>query len=167
MGLSPIGLPRDPGHLRSSNLGECIPALPFCHRTLVAALPKPGYPKQIKHLGDHVRARRIDLGLRQLDVADRLGAEKDTVRNWEVGRTEPEIRFLPAVIAFLGYNPLPESNTPGGEIERRRLSLGWSQSQLADRAGVDPATIRRVEADTKGMARRSRTRIKTALGPTE
>lgn len=72
-----------------------------------------GTPKHLKHLDDHVRARRIDLGLRQRDVADRRRAEKDTVRNWEVGRTAPGLRFLPPIISFLGYNPLQEAKTRG------------------------------------------------------
>ena len=84
------GLPSWPqGH-------PCVAILPA---GLTAKIPKPGYPRQLKHLGDHIRARRIDQNLRQLDVADRLGAERDSLRNWEKGRTEPDVKFLPAVIA--------------------------------------------------------------------
>ena len=138
--------------------------MPFCHRTLLATIPKPAYPKQIKHLGDHIRARRIDLGLRQLDVADRLGVKKDTIRNWEISRTDPEIRFLPALVDFLGYNPLPMPKTLGQEIQRARFSLGWSQLELAIRAGVDPATVHRIESDTKGMARRCIASVRETVG---
>lgn len=106
----------------------------------------------------------MDLGLRQLDVAHKLGAEKDTVRNWEIGRTEPEIRFLPAMITFLGYNPLPVEPTTGGEMRRTRLGLGWSRLELARRADVDEATVQRVEADTRGMSHLSIEKIKNALG---
>lgn len=93
-----------------------------------------------------------------------LGAENDTVRNWEKRRTEPEVRFLPAVIAFLGYNPLPRPDTNGHALRRRRLSLGLSQERLATLAEVDEASVRRLEADTKGMARRVREAVRTVFG---
>lgn len=126
-------------------------------------MPKPGYPKQLKHLGDHIMARRIDFGLRQTDIAARLGAGKDTVRNWESLRSEPEVRFLPAVIAFLGYNPLPRPATCGQALRRRHRSLGLSHRRLAALAGVDEASVRRLESNTKGMAQRVRQSIGTAL----
>jgi len=154
----------NPGDSPRAEQLSAIPALPFCHQTIKADVPKPGYPKQIKHLGDHIRAHRIDLNLRQLDVANRLGAERDTVRNWEKGRTDPEVKFLPAVILFLGYNPVPEAKTRGARVRRTRLALGLSQRGLAHRAGVDAGTVQRLEADTKGMARRSVARVLDALG---
>ena len=58
-------------------------ALPFCKIELKA--PKPlypiGYPQILKTLGDHIRKKRLDLGLLQRDVAkmidttDLLGKE--------------------------------------------------------------------------------------------
>ena len=93
-----------------------------------------------------------------------MGAERDTIRNWEGRRTEPEVRFLPTIIAFLGYNPLPEGTGSGEQVRRARLSLGWSRSELAMRAGVDEATVQRIEADTKSMARRSIARVRNSLG---
>lgn len=47
----------------------------------------------------------MDLGLRQRDVAAKIGVHALTVTNWEKGHTAPEIRFLPAILDFLGYNP--------------------------------------------------------------
>ncbi len=130
----------------------------------IAPAPKPRYPKQFKHLGDHLRARRIDLGLHQREVAAQIGVDTATVTNWEVGHTEPEERFIPALIGFLGYNPLPASRSPGEAIRRERLTRGWSLATLAARAGVDPATVARLEADTKGMAQRSTEAVLRFLG---
>lgn len=127
-------------------------------------VPKPGYPKDFKHLGHHVRARRLDLGLDQRAVAKEIGVARDTLRSWEKGRTEPEVRFLPALIAFVDHNPLPILGTWGQAIRRRRLSLGLSQRRLAVMAGVDEASVRRLESDTKGMARRVRQAVDKILG---
>lgn len=81
-----------------------------------AATPKPRYPKKIKYIGDHLRARRIDLGLLQKEIAAKVGVDKATVTNRELGHTEPEERFILALICFLGYNPIPQPAAPGEEV---------------------------------------------------
>jgi DNA-binding XRE family transcriptional regulator len=69
-------------------------ALPFCHLRLRSPKPDGRYPVQLQRLGDHIRKRRLDLGLLQRDVALQLGVNVKTVTNWEKQRTEPETRFL-------------------------------------------------------------------------
>lgn len=131
---------------------------------LSGATPKPRYPKQFKHLGDHIRAKRIESGLLQQDAARRIGVTTLTITNWELGRTEPENRHVPAIIRFVGYDPLPKPRTTGEHIMRARLLRGWSKARLAREAGIDEATVRRVEADTPGLARRSVGWIRKILG---
>jgi DNA-binding XRE family transcriptional regulator len=81
----------------------CIPALPFCHVTLKGQKPLPrAYPRALCTLGDHLRKRRLDLGLLQRGVAERLGADPCSVTNWELNRTKPALWFLPAIVRFLG-----------------------------------------------------------------
>ena len=116
--------------------------------------PKRGYPLTLLSLADHLRKRRLDLGLTQKDAGAQIGVDPDTVRNWENARTEVEVRFYPALISFLGYNPLPEAGTRGQAIRRARLTQGLSQEHLARLAGVDEGTVRRLEADTPRMRRR-------------
>ena len=41
---------------------------------------------QIKTLGDHLRVKRLDLGLSQKQVAEELSIEKTTLKNWETKR---------------------------------------------------------------------------------
>jgi ribosome-binding protein aMBF1 (putative translation factor) len=80
--------------------------LPFCHVRLRGQKPLPAsYPKELKTLGDRIRMRRLDLGLRQRDVAQLLGVHVTTVTNWEVGRSEPATRHVPTVSSFLGDGP--------------------------------------------------------------
>ncbi|MEW8058550.1 MAG: helix-turn-helix transcriptional regulator [Candidatus Thiodiazotropha endolucinida] len=66
-----------------------------------------GYPSldDCKTLGEHIKRMRLKCGLRQIDVATRLGVNPWTLRNWEHNRTKPSIRHYPAVMAFLGYCP--------------------------------------------------------------
>jgi len=60
-------------------------------RYYTLTLPRPivlpkGYSVVPKTLGEHVRKRRLDLGLEQAQVAERIGVTTSTVYNWEHGR---------------------------------------------------------------------------------
>jgi DNA-binding transcriptional regulator YiaG len=78
------------------------PALPFCHFVLKAEKPKEsGYPKLMITIGERLRARRLDLGLFQKDVAVLLGVTEDSVCYWEKGRVKPSNRLLLKVIQFI------------------------------------------------------------------
>ena len=81
-------------------------ALPFCHLELKQE-KSSSYPMlaDCKSLGDHLKRRRLQLNLRQVDVAARLGVDSCTLRNWESGSSEPMVHSYPAVMEFLGYCP--------------------------------------------------------------
>jgi len=120
-----------------------IPALPFCHVVLNAQKPKsPKYPKNLKTLGDHIRKKRLDLGLFQKGVAKRIGVDETAIYNWEGNRTSPQIHHLPRIIRFLGYNPLPVSESLPDKLLTTRRSLGVTQKTFAEQLGVDPGTLR-------------------------
>ena len=122
-------------------------ALPFCHAEIRFPKPKStAYPRIIKTLGDHLRKRRLDLGLLQKQVADQIGVDELTVTNWERNATVPAIRHIPAIIRFLGYDPLPSANSLPERLVAARRGLGLSQRKMAEKLGVDPATIKNWEA---------------------
>ncbi|MBI3592000.1 MAG: helix-turn-helix domain-containing protein [Nitrospirae bacterium] len=82
---------------------------PLALKALELSFPRPiippkGYPMEPLTLGEHIRKRRLDLELLQVEVAAEIGVTESTVRNWEHG-TEPELRYIPAVIAFLEALP--------------------------------------------------------------
>ena len=82
------------------------PALPFCHLRLRGTKPPvPGYPERPKSLGEHIKKRRLDLGLLQREVSAQISVNPWTVANWEKGRTIPAKRFVPKILRFLGYEP--------------------------------------------------------------
>jgi DNA-binding XRE family transcriptional regulator len=67
--------------------------------------------------------------------------------NWEKGRAEPELRFLPAILVFLGYDPRPEPATFGGRLRAAREAAGLSEEALARKLGLDPGTVAAWERD--------------------
>ena len=88
-------------------------ALPCCYLTLRARKPRnPSYPENLKTLSDHVRQRRLDLGMHEKDVAALVNATTSTVTSWEKNRTRPTLEFLPRIAAFLRHDPIshPTSN---------------------------------------------------------
>jgi transcriptional regulator with XRE-family HTH domain len=138
--------------------------LPFYRWCLAARVPVPGYPATLDHIGHHILKRRLDLGLKQKEAARRLGVHPGGLENWEYGRTVPADRFMPAVIHFLAYNPSPAPRTTGQRVAYERVARGWSRKRLAAEAGVDEATVRRMEAETPRPAYRSVLALLTALG---
>jgi hypothetical protein len=51
---------------------------------------------------------------------------------------------MPAIIRFLGYNPLPEANTLAEQLVRYQRTLELSREGAALEIGVDPGTLWRV-----------------------
>ena len=138
--------------------------MPFYRWSLTAQRPIPGYPERLEHIGHHILKRRLDLGLQQKQAARQLGVHSGCLENWEHGRTSPADRFMPAVIRLLGYNPSPPPSTPGARVAYERVQRGWSRKRLAALAGIDEATVRRIEEDTPELARPSTLAVRRVLG---
>jgi site-specific DNA recombinase len=109
-------------------------------------------PTELRTIGDHIRRRRLMLKLTQEQVAERLGVTTASVYNWESDDSQPSVPYIPAIIEFLGYNPLPATTTLAGRLVRHRTSLGLTQSASARRIGVDPGTLARWERGEKQPA---------------
>jgi transcriptional regulator with XRE-family HTH domain len=67
-------------------------------------------PEQLHTLGDHLRRRRLTLKLPQEEAAKQLGVGRASLHHWEQDRQKPGAASLPAIVKFLGYNPLPVPN---------------------------------------------------------
>jgi DNA-binding transcriptional regulator YiaG len=128
--------------------------------------PENDTPECIKPLppgcvpGDHIRKRRLDLGLFQRQVAAQLGVDTDSVFRWESNETSPSILQIPRIIRFLGYNPFPKPKSFSEELRESRRRLGLSQTAMARRLGVDSSTLRKWE---QGRARPSPRSIQMLL----
>ena len=91
-------------------------------------------------LGDHLRRRRLELGLYQKDVAAQIGVTTSTIWNWEHGWTV-DFRYIPQIITFLGYNPIP---CPDDIIEKLawfKQINGLTLEQLGVEMGREPEQV--------------------------
>jgi DNA-binding transcriptional regulator YiaG len=116
--------------------------LPFCQLTIKASHPKKqGYPKTLLTIGDHIRKRRLDLGLFQREAAAQIGVDKTSILNWETRGIKPEVQHHARIITFLGYNPLHEPKGLPARLIWARSSRGMSRVTCARMLGVDPTTL--------------------------
>ena len=116
-------------------------------------------------IGDHIRTRRLDLGLLQKEVAQQIGVIPDVITHWELNRCEPRTRYVPKIIEFLGYVPFSMGESFPEKLKAYRMLKGLTQVQLADELGVDPTTVRLWEAGAQKPMRRLRERIEQMIHP--
>ena len=145
-----------------------------CHIRLTGRKPLPvAYPRELRTLGDHLRKRRLDLGLLQREVAEKLGVDEMTVCNWEINRTSPQLRFIPRIIEFLGSVPDDtQAESLGQQIVAARRRLGLSQRELVHCLVIDPSTLGRWEKGDGPPSQRYREMLLALLagqapGPTK
>jgi transcriptional regulator with XRE-family HTH domain len=113
--------------------------------TFTASKPSK-IPQNPQTWGEYIKKRRLELGLLQRQVASQLRVRIDTLRNWEQNQTKPTLRYLPKVIAFLGYDPFPnDPTTISQKLLKYRKLHGLSQEELARQIGIDPTTLGRIE----------------------
>ena len=113
----------------------------------ILSLPRPvtlpkGYPLSPQTIGEHIRKRRLDLGLKQKDVAEIIGVTESTIWNWEHGRA-PELRYIPKIIDFLGYVPfeVPKGDDPLSRLKRFKFLSGLSYKQLGELMEIDETQL--------------------------
>jgi len=91
-------------------------------------------------LGEHLKRVRQIRELLQRQVAAEIGVGPETLANWEKDRTSPSVIYMPAVVAFLGYDPTAHASTLQGRMLAYRKHHGLTVDAAARRLGVDPGT---------------------------
>ena len=107
----------------------------------------------------------MDLGLRQSDVADRIGVWTSTVNDWEKNRFNPEVQYVPKVVPFLGYDPFgpPPASFPL-QLRAARVAAGLTRRQLAAGLAVHPGTVAEWERGEVQPLESSVERLRALLG---
>jgi transcriptional regulator with XRE-family HTH domain len=118
--------------------------------------------KEPTTLGEHLKKKRFTAGLRQAQIARKLGVSCRTLSLWECDRIYPAWAFQPRIIAYLGYDPFTETGLPndksnetscvayfspdtplsiGQKIRNFRLKSRKTRQQLAAEWGISPKTL--------------------------
>jgi transcriptional regulator with XRE-family HTH domain len=92
-------------------------------------------------LGDHLRRRRLELGLYQKDVAVQIGVTTSTIWNWENNWSSITLSCMPKVFEFLGYNPIPCPDDPLERLTWYKQVNGLTLEQLGAEMGRDPEQL--------------------------
>jgi site-specific DNA recombinase len=116
-------------------------------------------PEKLETIGDHLRRRRLMLKLLQREVAEQLGVDKTTIYNWENNRSKPDLVYMPAIIRFLGYKPLPPPKGWAERLIHARICIGITQEKAAERIGVDACTLARWERGEREPTGGLKTRV--------
>ncbi len=99
--------------------------------------------KELKTYGDHLRKKRLDLDLSQPQVAKMLKVVTESITQWELKHTKPQVKQIPKIISFLGYSPNLEQN----KIKQYRIEKGITQKEMAKILNIDSTTLARIEGD--------------------
>ena len=134
--------------------------MPFCNLETrrERTFPTPSwkalkrYPEVPTNLGEWIRKKRLDLGLTQKELAERLGVRSEAVSNWECGVWQPMITLLPRLNELLGMSPLAKPATFAEQLVFWRKCTGLQQGALAKKLGISPCTIGRWENGRKPLA---------------
>jgi DNA-binding transcriptional regulator YiaG len=115
-------------------------------------------------LWDHLKTRRVELVLPRRELAEHLGVSESTVRHWERNATALAARFVPRIIAFLGYDPHPASRSLPDRPLAARRQQGVSRRELASQLGLDEETLARWERGTRQPRGKYLTFVERLLG---
>ncbi|MCL4476292.1 MAG: helix-turn-helix domain-containing protein [Nitrospirae bacterium] len=129
-------------------------------------IPPKGHPVEPRFLGEHIRKRRLGLGLLQIEVTATIGVSENTVSNWEHG-TEPELIHIPAVLAFLGYVPWECPGDPVDRLAHFKKVKGLSLRRLGAQMGRDPEQLEDWLSGRVNPCRRNMQEIRSFLQKTE
>ena len=92
----------------------------ICERHWIVPIPKVslhrrqmrGAPTEPRTLGEHLRVKRIDMGLTQPQLSEMLRVAWQTVERWEHNYRTIRPASQANIVAFLGFDPLPENREP-------------------------------------------------------
>jgi transcriptional regulator with XRE-family HTH domain len=145
--------------------------VPFCHLTfLVDRQFRVLYERRKTPdgtLGAAFRAQRCVRRMDQRQAAQEIGVSVATYRNWELNRTSPDLRHVPAAIRFLGRDWRSFGDGIGDQLRRARTAAGLSIKALSTILDSDESAICRWEAGISAPSRRSLSKVRSWLSRRE
>lgn len=91
-----------------------------------------------------IRQRRLELGLSQRQLAEKVGVGHRVVAKWEAGG-HPDETMRPKLAELLGFDPLELVRRLPEQLRQYREAHDLSRGELAKMLNLDPGTIWRWE----------------------
>ncbi len=113
-------------------------------------------------VGEHLRNKRLSLGLRQQDVASQVGTMREVYDRWERDERQPVVSQWPRILRFLGYYPVSRETAADLFLQIRR-SHGVDQKKLASIVGVTHQQLRRWEHGQEPIPSEAENKLKFLL----
>jgi len=161
--------------------------LPFCDRIVnvprkdISPVWTRSFPvsKQPQTIGQHLKKKRFELGIRQIEASRKLGVSNRTLSLWEFDRVPLVWANQPRIVTYLGYDPFtdpmlgrPRGNETTGvaflsqsgplslghKIMKRRLEMRKNRKQCAQETGISVKTLQAWETSSDngcGVSKRS------------
>jgi len=94
-------------------------------------------------LGKMIKNARLELHLRQIDVAKSVGMERTTISNWERGHSQPDLHMLRKLSQVLHLDLFRDSseNTLDQEATGRKIPLKLSDSPFIEVISSENACV--------------------------
>ncbi len=90
---------------------------------------------------ERIRFYRNGLGMEQKAFAEKIGAQANTVNNWEMGRSRPDVGLLPVICDALGISlqQLFSLQPPGDALSEKEKEVlsGYRSLNHGDRFTVE------------------------------
>lgn len=80
--------------------------IPICSFVLVAKITKKEVVvRKIESLSDHLRNKRLAMGIDQTQLAKLFNISNPIISNWEANKKQPSSYYFDSIVSFLGYIP--------------------------------------------------------------
>lgn len=116
-----------------------------------------------------LREARIRAGLSQDELARKIAVTQATVSNWERGKGGPSDQQLKALAMVLDLssseNGAADASPLAAWLTKARSAKDWSIPELANKAGLTPPAVYRIESGvTRNLRAATRKKLEKALG---
>jgi transcriptional regulator with XRE-family HTH domain len=117
----------------------------------------------------NIREARINAGLSQAELAEKMGVSQPRVSQWENGKSPPSPEQLKQLGEVLDLSNAGEGTANASPIAAwlaaARARRGWSVPELAHKSGMTPPGVYRIEAGVTRNPRASTiAKLERALG---
>lgn len=120
-----------------------------------------------KTVGEHIKYERVRRGLRQKDLALATNAGLWTVITWERHNAEPSVKFIPALIKWLGYDPFPVGETFGEKVKWKRKKVGLTRKAMAKQLRLNYSSVEQWEHDVCRPNEENKKKLEDVVGAIE